>query len=126
MNAVTDLSAISSACLHFSLTFLLPFSQWIWSTAFHARDFLLTERLDYYSANILVIFSCTMAIIRILRLYTFKKQLFVSALSFSFSLCRFVVVSLTVFFCFVSLLLGANTHSPSLQLSFLLSSICTF
>lgn len=46
---------------------LLNCNGWIWSCVFHARDWLITERLDYFSAVLLVMFSLYSSIIRTLR-----------------------------------------------------------
>lgn len=41
---------------------------WIWSTAFHARDKVFTERLDYFCATFSILYLLNMAIIRVLYL----------------------------------------------------------
>jgi hypothetical protein len=41
---------------------------WVWSTAFHARDNIITERLDYFFATFSILFLLNIAIIRIFRL----------------------------------------------------------
>jgi len=43
---------------------LVHLNTWVCSAAFHARDTLLTERLDYYSATFSVIFSFFVALLR--------------------------------------------------------------
>lgn len=47
------------------LQFLVATNAWLWSSVFHARDFPLTEKLDYFSATSLVIFSLYYALSRI-------------------------------------------------------------
>lgn len=42
---------------------------WFWSAVFHARDFLFTERMDYFSAGANVLYSLYYSPIRIFRLY---------------------------------------------------------
>jgi hypothetical protein len=39
---------------------------WVWSTVFHARDVLWTERMDYFGADLFVLVACSSAIIRLL------------------------------------------------------------
>lgn len=41
---------------------------WIWSTAFHARDNIVTERLDYFCATLSILYLLNLTIIRLLRL----------------------------------------------------------
>lgn len=41
---------------------------WIWSAVFHTRDFLLTERLDYFSAMACIIFGLYTVVVRAYRL----------------------------------------------------------
>ncbi|CAO3622467.1 unnamed protein product [Cunninghamella blakesleeana] len=38
---------------------------WVWSTVFHARDTSLTEKLDYFSAGLLILYSLYFAILRL-------------------------------------------------------------
>jgi len=38
---------------------------WIWSSIFHTRDVLFTERMDYFSAGLLNFYGCYCAIIRV-------------------------------------------------------------
>ncbi|MCL4152882.1 UNVERIFIED_CONTAM: hypothetical protein GTU68_006431 [Idotea baltica] len=44
--------------------FLICANAWIWSMVFHARDTLLSEKLDYFSAFSMVLFSLLMLLIR--------------------------------------------------------------
>jgi hypothetical protein len=41
---------------------------WIWSSVFHVRDFVLTERLDYFSAGLTITYGFFTAAIRVFRL----------------------------------------------------------
>ncbi|KNC99060.1 uncharacterized protein SPPG_06009 [Spizellomyces punctatus DAOM BR117] len=47
------------------LNALLGVNAWIWSTVFHARDFPLTEKLDYFSAIGSILFAACLAVIRV-------------------------------------------------------------
>lgn len=46
---------------------------WIWSSVFHVRDFVLTERLDYFSAGLTVTYGFFTAAVRTFRLDDPKK-----------------------------------------------------
>ena len=41
---------------------------WLWSTVFHTRDTVLTERMDYFSATLLSFAGCYCAIVRVFQL----------------------------------------------------------
>lgn len=41
---------------------------WTWSSVFHVRDFVLTERLDYFSAGLMVLYGFYTAAVRVFRL----------------------------------------------------------
>lgn len=43
-------------------------AQWLWSTVFHARDFVWTERLDYFCAQLGIFVSLGVTFVRLLRL----------------------------------------------------------
>lgn len=45
---------ISDHCFH---TFQICINAWLWSVVFHARDTPWTERMDYFSAFSMVLFS---------------------------------------------------------------------
>ncbi|ODV92585.1 hypothetical protein CANCADRAFT_89178 [Tortispora caseinolytica NRRL Y-17796] len=47
---------------------------WIWSAVFHARDTLITERLDYFSAALLMLMSLNYAIVRTFHFYEAGKS----------------------------------------------------
>ena len=44
---------------------------WVWSTAFHARDTVLTERLDYFCATISI---CVMLLIALVRVFELRDR----------------------------------------------------
>ncbi|KAI9433921.1 Per1-like protein [Lactarius indigo] len=43
---------------------------WIWSAVFHTRDTPLTEKLDYFSAALAILYALYMTVVRIFHLYT--------------------------------------------------------
>jgi hypothetical protein len=45
---------------------LLGINVWIWSTAFHARDNVFTERLDYHCATAWVMYNVLLPAVRLL------------------------------------------------------------
>lgn len=47
------------------IAFISNCNGWIWSSIFHARDFILTERLDYFSALWLVLCSLYFSVMRV-------------------------------------------------------------
>ena len=48
--------------------FVLAIHAWIWSSVFHSRDVLATERLDYFSAGALMVFDMYLSCCRVLSL----------------------------------------------------------
>ncbi|KAI8093050.1 Per1-like protein [Halteromyces radiatus] len=44
---------------------LFGMNAWIWSTVFHARDTAITEKLDYFSAGLLILYSLYYALRRL-------------------------------------------------------------
>ncbi|KAI8063576.1 post-GPI attachment to proteins factor 3 precursor [Gongronella butleri] len=44
---------------------ILGMNAWVWSTVFHARDMPWTEKMDYFSAGLLILFSCYFALLRL-------------------------------------------------------------
>jgi hypothetical protein len=62
-------SSSSAAALHmlplWSLYSAVYTNTWLWSTVFHARDLLWTERLDYFCASTGLTFSLAVVLIRI-------------------------------------------------------------
>lgn len=53
---------------------LVSINTWFWSAAFHARDRLLTERLDYYGASFGLIVSIIIQLIRTFHIQSIKQQ----------------------------------------------------
>ncbi|CDO55391.1 similar to Saccharomyces cerevisiae YCR044C PER1 Protein of the endoplasmic reticulum [Geotrichum candidum] len=47
---------------------LVGMNAWVWSSVFHVRDFVLTERLDYFSAGLTVTYGFFTATVRVFRL----------------------------------------------------------
>ena len=47
---------------------LLSVNAWLWSAVFHSRDTKPTERLDYFSADIIIFFNLFLTIIRTARI----------------------------------------------------------
>ncbi|KAH9057074.1 Per1-like protein [Lactarius deliciosus] len=48
----------------------LSVNAWIWSAVFHTRDTPLTEKLDYFSAALAILYALHMTVVRIFHLYT--------------------------------------------------------
>ncbi|RKP11932.1 Per1-like protein, partial [Piptocephalis cylindrospora] len=48
--------------------FIVGLNTWIWSTIFHMRDTSLTEKLDYFSAGLAVLYATYLTLCRLLRL----------------------------------------------------------
>lgn len=55
---------------------IVGMNAWVWSTVFHVRDFVLTERLDYFSAGLTVSYGFFTAMVRVFRLDTPKNALY--------------------------------------------------
>ncbi|KAJ1961466.1 hypothetical protein GGI12_003233 [Dipsacomyces acuminosporus] len=53
---------------------------WLWSTVFHIRDLPLTEKLDYYSAGLNVLYMFFLGTVRMLRLSTWRQTRVVAIL----------------------------------------------
>jgi hypothetical protein len=51
---------------------------WLWSSVFHCRDTRLTERLDYFSADLVVAVGCGVVIARTLQLTSARHLLMLS------------------------------------------------
>ncbi|RUS29167.1 Per1-like-domain-containing protein [Jimgerdemannia flammicorona] len=47
---------------------LASINTWVWSSVFHTRDFLLTERLDYFSAALTILYALHFSVLRIFRI----------------------------------------------------------
>jgi len=42
---------------------------WVWSAVFHTRDTPLTEKLDYFSAGLVILYGLYMTVVRLFHLY---------------------------------------------------------
>lgn len=49
-------------------------NSWVWSSVFHTRDFPVTEKLDYFSAGLSVLYGFFFATVRIFRLDQASKE----------------------------------------------------
>lgn len=58
-----------------SLYSIVYCNTWLWSTVFHARDLLWTERLDYFCASIGISFSLCVALVRVFGIQSTKKRI---------------------------------------------------
>lgn len=58
------------------LVAIVTMCAWVCSTVFHIRDFLITERLDYYFAGLTVLTGCYAIGFRYLRLYLPSRRLY--------------------------------------------------
>ncbi|KAG9007385.1 hypothetical protein FRB94_014412 [Tulasnella sp. JGI-2019a] len=54
---------------YYAIYVALGINTWVWSAIFHTRDKPLTEKLDYFSASLAIIYSLYLAVVRIFRLY---------------------------------------------------------
>ncbi|KAG8886729.1 hypothetical protein FRB98_001081 [Tulasnella sp. 332] len=54
---------------YYSLYAVLGINTWAWSALFHTRDKSFTEKLDYFSASLSIIYSLYLVVVRIFRLY---------------------------------------------------------
>jgi post-GPI attachment to proteins factor 3 len=67
------------------LTFaVVGMNSWVWSSVFHTRDFLVTERFDYFSAILTILYGFFTANVRLFRLDRPEK---VSARNFLILVC---------------------------------------
>ncbi|KXS09684.1 Per1-like protein [Gonapodya prolifera JEL478] len=48
---------------------LVSINSWVWSSVFHSRDTYWTERLDYWSAALAIMFGLYLSVTRVLKLY---------------------------------------------------------
>ncbi|KAI0062035.1 Per1-like protein [Artomyces pyxidatus] len=49
---------------------------WIWSAVFHTRDTPLTEKLDYFSAALAILYSLYFSVVRLFHLYPVRSRTF--------------------------------------------------
>ncbi|EIN07949.1 Per1-like protein [Punctularia strigosozonata HHB-11173 SS5] len=48
---------------------LVSINAWVWSSVFHTRDLPLTEKLDYFSAALAILYALYIIVIRVFHLY---------------------------------------------------------
>ncbi|CAI2184087.1 7792_t:CDS:1 [Funneliformis geosporum] len=48
-------------------------NSWIWSIIYHSRDFPFTEKLDYYSAGLAILYSLFYGVLRIFQIRNFQQ-----------------------------------------------------
>ncbi|KAK9493296.1 Per1-like-domain-containing protein [Lipomyces doorenjongii] len=53
---------------YYLLVTITGMNAWVWSSVFHCRDFVLTERLDYFSAGLTILSGFYFAVVRNFRL----------------------------------------------------------
>ena len=87
-------SATTTAAAYPYAPFMLAYgaatlNAWAWSAVFHARDTYATERLDYFSADLLVAAGVVVAVVRTARLHAPRRALPVVA-AVAFVLVRHV------------------------------------
>jgi len=49
---------------------LVSINAWVWSSVFHTRDLPLTEKLDYFSAALAILYALYFTVIRLFHLYS--------------------------------------------------------
>ena len=74
---------------------VIGMNAWLWSSVFHTRDFLVTERLDYYSAGLTILYGLYTAAIRIFRLDMPEKTA---------TRCVFTLLCVALYMCHVGYL----------------------
>ncbi|TFY82236.1 hypothetical protein EWM64_g1785 [Hericium alpestre] len=52
---------------------LISINAWTWSAVFHTRDTSITEKLDYFSAALAIMYSLYFSVIRLFHLYPTKR-----------------------------------------------------
>lgn len=57
---------------------LVNINAWVWSSVFHCRDTRLTERFDYFSADLVVAVGLGVVIARVLQLTTTRQRAFLA------------------------------------------------
>ncbi|KAH7928150.1 Per1-like protein [Leucogyrophana mollusca] len=53
---------------------LVSINAWIWSAVFHTRDLPRTEKLDYFSAALAILYALYYAVVRLFHLYPLSRQ----------------------------------------------------
>ncbi|CAN6654184.1 protein Per1p [Trichomonascus vanleenenianus] len=54
--------------LYYKVFAIIGMNAWFWSSVFHTRDFIVTERLDYFGAGLTILYGLYTALVRIFRL----------------------------------------------------------
>ncbi|KZT74028.1 Per1-like protein [Daedalea quercina L-15889] len=49
---------------------LVSMNAWVWSSVFHTRDLPLTEKMDYFSAALAILYALYYTVVRLFHLYT--------------------------------------------------------
>ncbi|KAI9103318.1 Per1-like-domain-containing protein [Phlyctochytrium arcticum] len=77
---------------------LLGLNVWIWSSIFHTRDTALTEKMDYFSAILAILFGAYVAAVRVFRLdQHYRENLIVATLAAGFYISHVTYLSLWPF-----------------------------
>ncbi|TFY72548.1 hypothetical protein EVG20_g483 [Dentipellis fragilis] len=53
---------------------IISINAWIWSAVFHTRDTPITEKLDYFSAALAIMYSLYFSVIRLFHLYPVRRR----------------------------------------------------
>lgn len=75
----------------------LSINAWLWSAVFHSRDTRLTERLDYFSAALLIFFNLFLCLVRTARLRSAAAMLAAAAPLAAFLASHFRFMLLVLF-----------------------------
>ncbi|KAK9761088.1 hypothetical protein K7432_014267 [Basidiobolus ranarum] len=59
---------------------IVGMNAWLWSSVFHSRDTSLTEKLDYFSAALTILYGLFLSVLRVTHTVTRKRQLFIGIL----------------------------------------------
>ncbi|KAK9320981.1 Per1-like protein [Lipomyces orientalis] len=70
---------------YYLLVTITGMNAWIWSAVFHCRDFVLTERLDYFSAGTTILSGFYFAVVRNFRLD--RQQMATTRVAFTIACC---------------------------------------
>lgn len=103
---------------------LLSVNAWLWSAVFHSRDTRLTERLDYFSAALLVFYNLFLCVVRIACLRSPGALLAVAApvLAFLTSHFRFMLFVLFDYGYHVKVCIAAGAAQSLLWLGWALGT----
>ncbi|KAI0699662.1 Per1-like protein [Cytidiella melzeri] len=59
---------------YYELNAFVNMNAWIWSSVFHTRDLPTTEKLDYFSAALAIIFALFYTVLRLFHLYPWRAH----------------------------------------------------